>query len=54
MSPGTPERWPGQRRWDHRTPAGVTLAGELNVLAYPGNTTTTLATPPPLHGVTVP
>ena len=26
--------------------AGITLAGELNVLAYPGNTTTTLATPP--------
>lgn len=35
-------------------PAGASLAGEPNVLAYPGNTTTTLATPPPLQGVTVP
>src|SRR5450755_3721841 len=35
-------------------PSGVTLSPELNVLAYPGNTTTTLVTPPQLQGVTVP
>jgi glucoamylase len=35
-------------------PAGVSLSQELNVLNYPGNTTTTLATPVVLHGVTVP
>jgi glucoamylase len=35
-------------------PAGVPLASELNVLAYPGNTTTTLATPVQLQGVTIP
>jgi glucoamylase len=35
-------------------PPGVSLSSELNVLAYPGNTTTTLATPVQLQGVTVP
>jgi glucoamylase len=35
-------------------PAGVTLSGELNLLNYPGNTTTTLTTPPQLQGITVP
>jgi hypothetical protein len=35
-------------------PPGVTLSAELNVLAYPGNTTTALATPVRLQGVTVP
>lgn len=35
-------------------PPGVSLATELNVLDYPGNTTTTLATPVQLQGVTVP
>ena len=35
-------------------PAGVTLGSELNLLNYPGNTTTTLTTPPQLQGITVP
>ena len=35
-------------------PSGVSLGSELNVLAYPGNTTTTLTTPVQLQGVTVP
>jgi glucoamylase len=34
--------------------SGVSVASELNVLSYPGNTTTTLATPVVLQGVTVP
>jgi hypothetical protein len=32
----------------------VAASSELNVLAYPGNTTTTLVTPPQLQGITVP
>jgi glucoamylase len=35
-------------------PPGVALPAELNLLDYPGNTTTTLTTPPQLQGVTVP
>ena len=35
-------------------PSGVPPGSELNVLASPGNTTTTLATPVQLQGVTVP
>jgi glucoamylase len=35
-------------------PAGVSLSQELTVLNYPGNTTSTLATPVVLQGVTVP
>ena len=39
---------------DTVSPPGVALSAELNLLDYPGNTTTTLATPPRLQGVTVP
>jgi carbohydrate-binding DOMON domain-containing protein len=39
---------------DTIVPSGVSVASELNVLSYPGNTTTTLATPVVLQGVTVP
>ncbi len=35
-------------------PPGVALSAELNLLDHPGNTTTTLATPAQLQGVTVP
>jgi len=35
-------------------PPGVAASAEPNQLDYPGNTTTRLATPPPLQGVAVP
>jgi glucoamylase len=35
-------------------PAGVSVSTELNLLGYPGNTTSTLATPVRLQDVTVP
>jgi hypothetical protein len=35
-------------------PPGLAASAELNLLDYPGNTTTLLTTPPQLQGVTVP